>query len=893
MEQPVSEKAISSANDQKDTERLHALYAVSDMLKQVVAEGLDIDVILPRVLRVALEELNAYSGSIVVVDEQYELQHAWLIEGDELEEDASPFLKEVVERGLFSWVIHNKQTGVVTDTREDPRWLPRPNHATQREPWSAICSPLIVRSRPVGAITMTRPGKEQFDQRAIHLLEAIANQAASTIESARLYQESRRRASELAALVSATAAVSTSLDLEEVLQDVARQMVSLVNATASILFDWDKSKQHLARRIVHGAPAVTEAIIARLPQDLTHYPLIREALAGSVPIYLRQSDPSLTEQERQLLAETRANGLLLLPLTAHDQTIGLAILVDTRSDQQFNQQEISFVQMLANQAAIAIQNARLYQDAQRQLRVSALLNEASKVINSSLDTNDILQSLLAQMNELLNAEAISIALVDTQQNELVYEVAEGPGSDKIVGLRLPSNQGISGWVMEHGEPALVPDTQRDPRFNKMGDERTGYDTQAMICAPLQVKDEVLGTVQAINPRQSTFTGDDLQLLVNLANLASSALANAQQFARTQAAEARYLSLFDESVNPILLTDPAGTIVEANRRACEFMGYEHDELLTLPIANLHGENELPPFDEIGHHRAKTFTSSVNTRKRSNTPVEVHVKRTLSGESELLQWIYRDITQEVELEEMREDLMAMLVHDLQSPLGNVISSLELLRYELPPNSDPVLASIVDIAARSSNRLQTLIRSLLDITRLEAGHPIREANFVKLSALVEDAQELVIPVIERRQAKLVVDIPEDLPKVYVDEDMIRRVFVNLLDNASKYTPERKTVTVRVRQTDADKMLRASVSDQGPGIPKRYREIIFDKFRRLQEKGGPKGIGLGLAFCRLAVEAHGGQIWIDDAPDGGARFNFMLPTEPFPVHDPASEAEQPTEEE
>lgn len=893
MEETVSEEAISSANNRKDTERLHALYAVSDMLKQVVAEGLDIDAILPRVLRVALEELDAYSGSIVVVDEQFELQHAWLIEGDDLEEDASPFLKDVVQRGLCSWVIDNKQTGMVTDTREDPRWLPRPNHATQRESWSAICSPLIVRSRPVGAITMTRPGREQFDQRAIHLLEAIANQAVSTIESARLYQESRRRASELAALVSATAAVSTSLDLEEVLQDVARQMVNLVNATASILFDWDAANQQLARRIVHGAPAVTEAIVARLPQDLMHYPLIREALDGSAPIYLRHSDPSLTERERHLLAEIHANGLLLLPLTAHDQIIGLAILVDARDDQQFSQQEISFVQMLANQASIAIQNARLYQDTQRQLRVSALLNEASKVINSSLDTNDILQSLLAQMNELLNAEAISIALVDKQQNELVYEVAEGPGSDKIVGLRLPSNQGISGWVMEHGEPALVPDTTGDPRFNRMGDERTGYDTQAMICAPLQVKDEVLGTVQAINPRQGTFSEDDLQLLVNLANLASSALANAQQFARTQTAEARYLSLFDESVNPILLTDPAGTIVEANRRACEFLGYPHDELLGLPIASLHGESELPPFDHIGHDRAETFTSSVNTRKRSNTPVEVHVKRTLSGESELLQWIYRDITQEVELEEMREDLMAMLIHDLQSPLGNIISSLELLRYELPPNSDPVLASIVDIAARSSSRLQTLIRSLLDITRLEAGHPIREANFVNLSDLIEDAQELVIPIIERRQAKLVVDIPANLPQVYVEEDMIRRVFVNLLDNASKYTPERKTVTVRVRQDGAGGMVRASVSDEGPGIPKRYREIIFDKFRRMQEKGGPKGIGLGLAFCRLAVEAHGGRIWIDDAPGGGARFNFTLPTEPFAVQDQTPEGKPLTKEE
>src|SRR5690606_18414390 len=137
----------------------------------------------------------------------------------------------------------------------------------------------------------------------------------------------------------------------------------------------------------------------------------------------------------------------------------------------------------------------------------------------------------------------SIALVDPQQDELVYTVAEGAGAEAIVGLRVPSNQGVSGWVMKVGEPTLVPDMEKDSRFYPEGDRRTGQVTRAMICAPLRVKDEVLGTIQAINPRKGPFTENDLQLLVNLANLASSALNNAQQFAATQAAEERYLRLF--------------------------------------------------------------------------------------------------------------------------------------------------------------------------------------------------------------------------------------------------------------------------------------------------------------------------------------------------------------
>jgi signal transduction histidine kinase len=229
-------------------------------------------------------------------------------------------------------------------------------------------------------------------------------------------------------------------------------------------------------------------------------------------------------------------------------------------------------------------------------------------------------------------------------------------------------------------------------------------------------------------------------------------------------------------------------------------------------------------------------------------------------------------------MRNELMTMLVHDLQSPLGNVISSLELMRYELPEDADPVLASIVDIAGRSSRRLQTLIRSLLDISYLEAGHPLKELEFVDVLDLVEDAREIIEPTLERRHATLVTEHPEEMPAVYVDADMIRRVFINLLDNASKYTPEGKQVTVQIAEpAEGDARIQVSISDQGKGVPPRYREAIFEKFRRLQGKGAPKGLGLGLAFCRLAIDAHGGTIAVDDAPDGGARFSFTLPTVAF----------------
>jgi signal transduction histidine kinase len=226
-------------------------------------------------------------------------------------------------------------------------------------------------------------------------------------------------------------------------------------------------------------------------------------------------------------------------------------------------------------------------------------------------------------------------------------------------------------------------------------------------------------------------------------------------------------------------------------------------------------------------------------------------------------------------MREDLTAMLFHDLQSPLGNVISSLELLAYEIPPEAvNTPLYAMLDIARRSSRRLETLIRSLLDINRLEAGQPITEQSRVDVNTLVEEVYEIERPNFEQRRVQFVNELPCELPQAFVEEDMIRRVLVNLLNNALKYSSEDQVITITGHLQPENDRLLVSVCDQGTGIPQKFRESIFEKFERIASKDtNAKGLGLGLAFCRLAIEAHNGRIWVDDAPDGGARFNFTLP--------------------
>ena len=366
----------------------------------------------------------------------------------------------------------------------------------------------------------------------------------------------------------------------------------------------------------------------------------------------------------------------------------------------------------------------------------------------------------------------------------------------------------------------------------------------------------------------------MSLLENIANIASSAIANAQQYAHTQAAEERYMNLFQDSIDPIVLTDLNGQIVEGNHCAFAFFGYNGDAFRLKQLETLHSLPSNFPTLELIRDKVFIFTSQVNPRGlKEKLHVEVSVKRIAYGKTELLQWIYDDITKQVELEEMRQDLTAMLVHDLQSPLGNVISSLELIKSEIPENSNRAVLSMLDIATRSSNHLQTLIASLLDISRLEAGHPVTQFSSVSVSKLLEDVYDIQEPHFNKRHITYHVEMEPNLPNIHVEIGMIRRVLLNLLDNAIKYSLSGQHITVKVRLLTAENQILVSVCDEGGGIPVEYRQLVFEKFQRIQNKTNSNGLGLGLAFCRLAIEAHGGEIWVDDASEGGARFNFTVP--------------------
>jgi two-component system, NtrC family, sensor histidine kinase KinB len=181
------------------------------------------------------------------------------------------------------------------------------------------------------------------------------------------------------------------------------------------------------------------------------------------------------------------------------------------------------------------------------------------------------------------------------------------------------------------------------------------------------------------------------------------------------------------------------------------------------------------------------------------------------------------------------------------------------------------LLDIAMRSTQRIQRLTDSLLDMNRLEAGQPIGNRQLVDISILIREAVEGISPVIKNKNQKINCEVPANLPEVLIDSDMIRRVITNLLENAAKYSPPNGQIQISARR-DGNQVC-VWVQDNGPGIPASEHERIFDKFIRLSTEESAKGLGLGLAYCRLAVLGHGGRIWVESELSVGSRFYFTLP--------------------
>jgi NtrC-family two-component system sensor histidine kinase KinB len=506
-----------------------------------------------------------------------------------------------------------------------------------------------------------------------------------------------------------------------------------------------------------------------------------------------------------------------------------------------------------------------------------LLYEISRQLAKTLDLRTVLSDVLLLCIENVGAERGSVFVLDDMLH--IYDaILVLQGEVRILepdSVRSVLQNGLAGWVIQNRKAALISNTRKDLRWLSTAEDDHDL-ARSAICTPLMVQDRMVGIMTIMHAKPNFFIEKNLALVQAIADQAGVAIHNALLHQSLQAATHRYRELFNDSIDPLLISDLHGKVIEANRQASIYLGAGQPGLVDEAIEGLHiidREKLGANFENIGPSETLSYESTLISKNGHETPVLVYVRRVNFADEEYLKWVFRDISERKELDRMREDLTAMIYHDLRSPMSNIISSLDMLGNMIPAPYREDLRPILQIANRSVERMQRLTSSLLDINLLEAGNVVSDRKAVAATDLLREACESVQAAVDSRQQTLETEVDPHVKTVLVDADMIRRVIINLLENAAKFTPNQGRLRAGIQKSGS--LVLFFIEDSGPGIPSEDRERIFEKFVRLHSGTRVRGMGLGLAFCRLAVQAHGGKIWMETHEQPGSRFVFTLPAE------------------
>lgn len=844
-----------------------------DWLMEVARElaaGLDLDGVARRTLALSLQAVEADLGSLMLLNERGRPVIALLFHEGRFRRGSLDLAQRVLTEGLGGWVLRNRQAVRLDDAEEDPRWLRLPESDITAQARSILCVPLISPRRVIGILTCTHSQPGYFNDADLWALQFVADQATVALENAWLFAAEEQRRHLADTLRDIARALTATLDLDEVLPLILESLSRVVSYDSASIFLLEG--QQLIIRAWRGFEHSEVIQNLTLPVEGNH--IMARVVAHREPLVC--ADVQEEEGWQNIPGIPLIHGWVGAPLVARGKVVGV-LTVDSLQPDAYDEEDARIVAAFADHAAIAIANAQLWRQTRRQLEEVAFLHRTGQALAASLEMEDVLQSLLDSVREHFKSEAASVALVDEQTRELVFRVATGAAADQVVGVRLKPGQGIAGWVAQSGFPLVVPSVDQDPRWYPGVDQQTGFRTRMVVAVPIRLGEEVLGVVEVINLKEGALDEGGMKLLLNVAALAASAIQNARQFNRARDAEERYSSLFENSADPILITDAQGRITDVNRKFCQTLGYSRAEILQQEAFSLtsHPQRLQDWLDQVLQGRDILGNLEMTSREGRVLPFEVRATQVFHGSRPYVQWVFHDITERLQLEQVREDLTHMIVHDLRNPLSSIMSSLELIRARLrDPTIDIPLDQLFAVAQRSGERLFGLIDSILDVARLESGKAELTYQVIDVGNMVGEAVEQVRPVAVGREIRLSSYVPPDLPLIEGDRNLLLRTLNNLLDNAIKFTPPDGEVRVTVDRLSAD-ALQFVVSDTGRGIPLEHQERIFDRFARVPNEK-VRGTGIGLAFCKLAVEAHGGRIWVESRPGQGATFKFTIPLHP-----------------
>lgn len=517
----------------------------------------------------------------------------------------------------------------------------------------------------------------------------------------------------------------------------------------------------------------------------------------------------------------------------------------------------------------------------------SVLYRVLHALAGQLNPDSVIQTALPSIAQFAGWSNALIAL--PSQDGTSWSVRAAGGTLlSIAGHEFSMEQGIVGRAFRTGTIQLVSEIKRDAEYIVVRPA-----TESALAVPIRRGERVLGVLAIESERPSAFGEDDVRLAESLADAVAMTMDHARLFQATVNERQRLLTLIESSRDGTILIGLDKRMLVVNAPALELLGLTGAPEVWTDRSMSDALDMLEEHSVVGAHaiqaemvRIDAGDEAVGEGEFEVFPRSIHwLNLPVLAEGRPLGrlWVLYDVTEERLLAKMREDLTHTMVHDLRNPLTGISTALQLLDSKLTDVITPAQHRLFEIATNSTQRMVDLVNSILDLSRLEKGKmPLNRVPLL-LPDLFAETLRLQSPLYSAKRLCVESMVSPTLPLAWADAEVIERVLQNIVGNAIKFTPAGGTITIQatesVVESPADKgtshlaspYVRVSVTDSGPGVPLELRDKLFEKFVVGEQQ--ERGSGLGLAFCKLAVQAHDGDIWVEGEPGKGAVFVFTLP--------------------
>jgi hypothetical protein len=804
-------------------------------------------------------------------------------------ESAPPGLRVRPGQGLSELPLLDGRLHYTPQVTHDTRYLPTRNEGSE------VDVPVLVNKKLVGVLVVESNRHHAFEADDFEVLRAAAHQAGIAIGRARLLAAERRRADEQEALRATMGDLSARLELSDLLQAVLERAIQLLRVSHGELAIYDRGRDQLEIVASYnlGRKDTTGTRMRVGEGAMGHVALTREPFI--IPDY--QAWASRSEQ----YAQADFHAVMVAPLLMGRQLVGAIAFMDQDRTRQFGQEDLRLLELFVPQAAVAIENARLFTVERRRAEEQQALLDTMKDLAGQLELSKVLQRVLERAVGLLTVTGGELATWDAVAGDLVIVASHNMGTD-AVGTRIALGDGAMGRVAETRESLIIP---RYQEWEGRSSKYTQSTVQSVMAAPLLIGSRLVGTIASVHSDPGREFGDeDLRLLELFAPQAAIAIENARLFTQAQHQQQYFGELVANSPVAIVTLDTRHVVVSCNPAFLSLYGYAETEVLGQHLDDLITTDEtraqaVQYTAQALDHRPVRALAQRRRKDGSLVDVEVlGVPVVVDGALVGMMGLYHDITELLKARREAESantaksqFLASMSHELRTPLNAIIGYSEMLEEDSLERGHPESAADLQKIRSAGRHLLALINDVLDLSKIEAGKMELHLETFELRPAIDAVAATVAPLIEKNGNTLRLELAADLGAMRADVTRIRQVLFNLLSNASKFT-ERGTITLAGHREAAPggDIIRFTVRDTGIGMTPEQMARLFQAFAQAEASTASKygGTGLGLAISRMFCEMMGGDITVASAPGDGTTFTVRLPAL---VRDPHEAAPPPAE--